>query len=314
MSWLEILPPAASQQAHEVDLIYYGLVTVSVLITLAVLITGVTFAVRYRRGSSARRGELPEWVSREVEMGWTVATLFAFIFFFWFAASAFLAAYKAPDNALEIHIVGKQWMWKIEHPDGAREINELHAPAGVPVRLVITSQDVIHSFFLPALRIKQDAVPGRYTETSFIADKTGIYRLFCAEYCGTDHARMGGRLIIQSPADYERWAAAQPQVADLAGEGRMLFTSKGCSGCHGEHEHVKAPNLDGVYGSYVKLADGRTVMADAAYLRDSLMLPKKDVVAGYEPIMPSYRDALSEDQIFRILAYLKTLSGDGDEP
>lgn len=309
-----LLPPVASEYAFDVDIIFYALVSVSVLISLGVLVTGVTFAVRYRRGSGAKRGQLPRWVSREVEIGWTVATLFAFIFFFWFAASAFLAGYNAPPNALEIHVVGKQWMWKIQHPDGAREINELHVPAGVPVRLILISQDVIHSFFLPALRIKQDAVPGRYTQLSFVADKTGDYNLFCAEYCGTDHAHMGGRLIVQSPAEYAVWSQAQPQVADLAKEGRSLFTSKGCSGCHGAPQHVKAPNLAGIYGSYVTLADGRTVRADAAYLRDSLMFPKKDVVAGYDPIMPSYGEALTEGEVFRILAYLKTLSADGARP
>ena len=314
MSGMRFLPPAASEQAHTVDFIFYGLVVVSVVISLAVLITGVTFAIRYRRGSKAKRGQLPDWISREVEIGWTVATLFAFVFFFWFAGAAFLAEYKAPPNSLEIHVVGKQWMWKIEHPDGAREINELHVPAGVPVRLVMISQDVIHSFFLPALRIKQDVLPDRYTEESFIADKTGTYSLFCAEYCGTDHARMGGSLVIQSPANYQAWVEAQPQVADLAAEGRTLFTSQGCSGCHGETDHTKAPNLAGVYGRYVTLADGRTLRADAAYLRDSIMQPKKDVVAGYQPIMPSYRDSLSEGQIFRILAYLKSFSGDGDKP
>lgn len=309
-----ILPPEASEQAHHVDMIFYALVVVSVVISLAVLITGIVFAVRYRKGSPAERGPLPAWVSREVEITWTVATLFAFIFFFWFAASAFLAEYQAPPNALEIHVVGKQWMWKVEHPSGAREINELHVPVNVPVRLVLTSQDVIHSFFLPALRIKQDAVPGRYTSTSFVADRTGDYNLFCAEYCGRGHSAMGGRLIVESQAGYQQWASAQKHVNDLAGEGRDLFTRMGCSGCHEATDNTRAPNLDGIYGSYVELADGRTVRADEAYLTDSILEPKKDVVAGYEPIMPSFKDALTNGQLFRIIAYLKTLSGDGDTP
>ena len=310
---LVIFPPAASQHAREVDIIFYVLVGVSVGICLSVLITGIVFAVRYREGSKMARKPLPEWVSRDVEIGWTVATLFAFVFFFWFAGAAFLAEYRAPDGSLEIHVVGKQWMWKVEHPGGVREINEIHVPVDVPVRLVMISQDVIHSFFLPALRVKKDVVPGRYTETSFEADHTGVYNLLCAEYCGTDHAKMGGRLTVMSQEGYQDWVQKQGDVADLAEEGRQLFTRLGCSGCHGATENVKAPNLAGLYGSYVQLADGRTVRADNAYLRDSLMLPKRDVVAGYDPIMPSFRDSLTEGEVFQLLAYLKTLSGDGEE-
>jgi cytochrome c oxidase subunit 2 len=309
-----ILPPQASELARHIDTIFLGLVVVSVIISLAVLITGTVFAVRYRKGSPAKRGQLPEWVSREVEVTWTVATLFSFIFVFWFAASAFVTGYRAPPGALEIHVVGKQWMWKVEHPSGAREINELHVPVDVPVRLVLTSQDVIHSFFLPALRIKQDAVPGRYTSTSFKADRTGNYDLFCAEYCGRGHAIMGGRLIVESQTGYQQWASDQQHVNDLAGEGRELFTRMGCAGCHEQNDHTRAPNLAGLYGSYVELADGRTIRADEAYLTDSILEPRKDVVAGYDPIMPSFRDALTDGELFRIIAYLKTFSGDGETP
>ena len=307
-------PPEASQQAHNVDIIFLSLCAVSTLIVLGVFITGTIFAVRYRRGSSAKRGALPEWINREVEITWTVGTLFAFVFIFWFAGATFLAEYKAPPQAEEIHVVGKQWMWKIEHPDGAREINQLHVPVNVPIRLVITSQDVIHSFFLPALRIKQDAVPGRYTTTSFKADKLGTYDLFCAEFCGRGHSTMGGSLIVETRADYQKWSQAQHHIMDVAGEGRKLFTRMGCSGCHEQKDHTIAPNLAGLYGGDVELAGGKVVRADEAYLRDSILQPKKDVVAGYEPIMPSFKGALSEGQLQLIIDYLKTLSGDGDTP
>jgi cytochrome c oxidase subunit 2 len=178
----------------------------------------------------------------------------------------------------------------------------------------MTSQDVIHSFFLPALRIKQDVVPGRYTTTSFKADKTGTYNLFCAEFCGRGHSRMGGRLIIQTKADYQEWSQAQQHVMDLAGQGRTLFTRMGCSGCHEQTHHAVAPNLAGLYASYVQLSNGEVVRADEAYLRDSILQPKKDVVAGYEPIMPSFKGVLSDGQLEMIIDYLKTLSGDGDTP
>jgi len=309
-----IFPPEASRQAHEVDLIFLALLAASVLILLGVLVTGIVFAVRYRRGSPAKRGQLPEWINREVEITWTVGTLFAFIFIFWFAGVTFLAEYKAPPNAEEIHVVGKQWMWKIEHPDGAREINELHVPMNVPIRLVMTSQDVIHSFFLPALRIKQDVVPGRYTTTSFNADRPGTYNLFCAEFCGRGHSTMGGRLIVETKANYQKWAQAQHHVMDVAGQGRALFTRMGCSGCHEQKDHTIAPDLAGLYAGYVQLTDGRVVRADDAYLRDSILQPTKDVVAGYKPIMPSFKNALSEGQLQLIIDYLKTLSGDGGTP
>jgi cytochrome c oxidase subunit 2 len=306
-------PPEASEHARHVDWILFGLLGVSAAIIGLVVALLLVFGIRYRRGSRALRGPLPEWVSRDVEIGWTVATLFAFIFIFWYAAASFLTTISAAPNALEIHVVGKQWMWKIEHANGVREINELHAPVGIPVKLVMISQDVIHSFFLPALRIKQDVLPGRYTSESFTADKPGTYSLFCAEYCGTDHARMGGQLVIMSKPDYQKWLDAQPAAGNLAGKGRQLFVRLGCAGCHFEKGHRRAPDLAGVYGSYVELADGRTVRADEAYLRDSILQPKRDIVAGYTPIMPSFEGTVSEDQIFELVAFIKSYAGDAEK-
>jgi cytochrome c oxidase subunit 2 len=270
----------------------------------------VTFGIRYRSGSPASRGPLPEWINRDVEIGWTAATLFAFIFIFWFAAASFLTTIGAAPNALEIHVVGKQWMWKIQHPNGVREINELHVPVNVPVKLVMISQDVIHSFFLPALRIKQDVLPGRYTSESFTADKTGSYDLFCAEYCGTDHAKMGGRIVIMAKPAYQKWLDAQPGAENLAGKGKQLFVRLGCAGCHFEKGHQRAPDLAGLYGSYVQLAGGQTVRADDAYIRDSILQPARQVVAGYAPIMPSFNGTVSEDEVFSLVAFIKSYSGE----
>jgi cytochrome c oxidase subunit 2 len=298
----------ASQHAHLIDRIFYGLLALSAVITLIVFILALGFAIRYRRGSNAPRAPLPVLMQREFEIGWTSATLFLFLFIFWWAASAELSALTAPAHALEIHIVAKQWMWKVEQPSGVQEINELHVPVGKPVLLSMTSQDVIHSLFLPALRIKQDVLPDRSTYLWFTATKTGTFGLLCAEYCGTDHSGMTGRIVIMPEASYAQWIAAQPQMAGLAQEGEVLFRRFGCSGCHAPGSAVHAPDLDGLFGRSVHLSDGRTVTADEAYLRDSIFQPGRDLVAGFEPVMPSYQGTIDETQMIRVLAYLKSLS------
>ena len=229
-----LMPESASAQAVRTDDIYYLLLGISAVIILVVLVLVIGFAIRYRRGSKAKRGAMPAFFSREFEIGWTSATLILALFLFWWAASSQLSALVAPKDALEIHVVAKQWMWKTQHPNGASEINELHAPIDTPVRLVMTSQDVIHSFFVPAFRMKQDVVPGRYTETWFNATKLGVFHLFCAEYCGTDHSRMTGQIVVMSKEDYGRWLSAQPQGDNLANEGAAIFEARGCSGCHAE--------------------------------------------------------------------------------
>ena len=302
----------ASDYAGEVDGMFWLLTIISGLIVALVAGLILVFSVRYRRGSRAQRGELPEILKHEIELGWTAATLFLFLFIFWWAASGQLSALNAPENALEIHVIAKQWMWRVQHPSGAREIDELHVPSQTPVRLAMTSEDVIHDLYLPTLRLKQDILPDRYTYLSFTAKKTGTFHLTCAEYCGTDHARMAGKLVIVSPQDYARWSAAQPEGDDLAHQGEALFRSFGCSGCHAATSSVHAPYLDGVYGHEVHLSDGRVVTADEAYLRDSILLPDKDIVAGFAPIMPSFRSAVSEEQLVPLIAYLKSLSASAD--
>jgi len=300
-------PEAASEQAAQVDAISIGLLAISGAIILLVAGLLVLFCTRYRRGSSAPRGALPEFLRRDVELGWTSATLFLAIFIFWWAASTQMQAGTPPPDAMEIHVAAKQWMWKVRHPNGAREINALHVPLGQPVRLVMVSQDVIHSFYVPAFRLKHDVVPGRINQLWFRATKAGTYRLFCAEFCGTDHAAMGGTVTVLSPGEYAAWAAAQPQETDLAEEGAALFTALGCSGCHVGSQAVQAPRLDGVYGRAVPLADGRTVRADAAYIRDSILQPDRDVVAGYRPVMPSFAGLVDDGELQRLLAYIESL-------
>ena len=307
-----LMPESASAQAVKTDDIYYLLLGISAVILLVVFSLVVGFAIRYRRGSNAKRGAMPAFFSREFEIGWTSATLILALFLFWWAASSQLSALVAPNDALEIHVVAKQWMWKTQHPNGAREINELHAPIGTPVRLVMTSQDVIHSFFVPAFRMKQDVLPGRYTETWFKATKLGVFHLFCAEYCGTDHSRMTGRIVVMRKEDYGRWLSAQPQGDNLANEGAAMFESRGCSGCHADSSKVHAPKLRGIYGRPVQLAGGKSIIADDAYLRDSMLMPKRDIVAGYEPIMPSYQGILDDGEIQSLTAYIRSLSTAGE--
>ncbi|MEH6953108.1 cytochrome c oxidase subunit II (plasmid) [Nitrobacter sp. NHB1] len=305
------MPEAASQQAVRTDQIYFVLLTFSGFIVLLVAALILVFSIRYRRGSKAKRGALPKVMSREFEIGWTSATLFLALFIFWWVSSTHLSALAAPKNALEIHVVAKQWMWKTQHSNGAREINELHVPLDTPVRLVMTSEDVIHSFFVPAFRMKKDVLPGRYTETWFRATKPGVFHLFCAEYCGSEHSRMTGRIVVVQKDAYARWLAAQPEGDGLAKTGEAVFRARGCSGCHSQTSKVHAPNLNGLYGRKVQLAGGRTVTADEAYLRDSMLMPRRDVVAGFEPIMPSYAGILTDGEIISLTAYIRSLSGKG---
>ncbi len=299
--------PQASSYAAQWDWLFFVLVIVSGIVVATVLFALIVFSIRYRKGAPAIRRDLPHSFTNRLEYGWTTATTFAFIAIFWWAAAAQLHHIVPPEGAMQIHVLAKQWMWKTQQPNGVREINELHAPTGQPVQLIMTSEDVIHSMYLPALRLKQDVLPGRYTYLWFNADKPGVYHLLCAEFCGTGHSRMTGRLVLMSPVEYSRWSAAQPQADNAAKEGRALFSSLGCSGCHAKSSSVHAPDLDGVYGRPVQLSDGRSVIADEAYLRDSILLPKKDVVAGYDPIMPSFSGQVSEEQIMLLVAYLKSL-------
>ncbi|WP_407168753.1 cytochrome c oxidase subunit II [Bradyrhizobium sp. ORS 111] len=300
---------AASDYAAHVDALFMLLSVVSGAVVALVAGLIVYFMIRYHRGSRAPRGETPERLDREIEIGWTAATFFTFLFLFWWAASRQLSALATPEPALEIHVVAKQWMWRIQHPSGAREIDELHVPVHTNVRLIMTSQDAIHDLYLPALRLKQDVLPDRYTYLSFNATKTGVFHLTCAEFCGTNHSVMAGRLVVVTPEEYSRWNAALPEGDDLAHQGKALFLSLGCSGCHTPGSTVHAPDLKGLYGSTVQLADGRTVTADEAYLRDCILLPDKNRVAGFPPLMPNFSGSVTPGQVISLVAYIKSLSG-----
>jgi cytochrome c oxidase subunit 2 len=299
--------PEASRAASRVDLLFFTLLGLCGLVALGVAFFIVYFCIRYRKGSRADRSG-PR-LGRALEYTWIAVPLAIFIGIFAWGAVVYAGLYRQDPAAMTVYVVGKQWMWHIQHPNGRREINELHLPMGEPVRLLLATQDVIHSFFVPAFRIKQDAVPGRYTAIDFTPDREGVYRLHCAEYCGTDHARMIGRVIVMQREAFQRWLTAGDRNDDAAARGFELFRQHGCSGCHDARSSVHAPDLDGVLGRTVHLQDGRTVVADEGYIRDSILLPKKDVVAGYDDIMPSFKGEIGEDDLLYLLAYLKSRTG-----
>jgi cytochrome c oxidase subunit 2 len=306
-----LFPEAASSHAGDVDAVYF--LNLGVLVFFTALICGlvVTFIVRYRRGTRRDR-TAPATSNHKLEAIWIGIPLVIGIVLFTFSAIVYHRLYDPPGDAYVVQVVGKQWMFYLQHPEGKREINELHIPLGKPVQLRMISQDVIHSFFVPAFRVKQDLLPGRHTTLWFNPTKIGEYRLFCAEYCGTNHSRMAGKVYVMEPSDYEKWLEVGTTGQTVANEGKALFQQHHCGGCHVGDGSVKAPPLDGVYGSQVPILnpgdrEAHFVTADYRYLRDSILLPKKEVVAGYEPLMPSYQDQLTEEQILMILAYLKSI-------
>ncbi len=309
-TWIPLWRPGASSYGGDVDLLFAGLVIVSVTVMTLLLVLLLTFSIRYRTGSRADRGNRIK-KSWHWEVSWTAATLLGFLALFVWGASLYLKVYGAVPDALPIYVIGKQWMWKVQHPGGQREINELHVPVHRSVRLIMASQDVIHSFFVPAFRVKHDVVPGSYQELWFEAEKEGVFQLLCAEFCGTDHSRMTGRIVVLNPVDYEAWLSRQDVTGTLASEGAALFRQLGCSGCHvgeaGIPGTVRAPSLDRLYGRPVPLSDGSMVVADERYIRDSILMPNAQVVAGYAPLMPSFSGHLSEDELIRLVAYIKSL-------
>lgn len=300
-----LLQTPASKEAFRVDTLFGAMVLLCGFVAIAVLLLMVVFAVRYRRGSKADRSH-PKRKLLWLEATWTLTPLAIFIGIFVWTAHDYMRLYDPPPDALPVYVVAKQWMWKLQHRNGRREINELHVPLGQPVVLNMTSQDVIHSFYVPAFRLKQDVLPGRYTSLWFTPTEVGEYHLFCAEYCGSEHSRMEGRIVVMRPDAYARWAAAGPAQPSLAQYGFTLFRKLGCSGCHTAGSTVNAPLLQGLPGRTVHLQDGRSLVADDAYIRDSILLPRKDVVAGFQPVMPSFAGQVSEEDIQALIAYLRS--------
>ncbi|HEY3755370.1 MAG TPA: cytochrome c oxidase subunit II [Opitutaceae bacterium] len=294
----------ASNRAAQVDRLAAWLLAASGFVVLLVFGLIVIFAVRYRRGSKASRAPLPiaEW---KVEAGWIAGTTLGFLAFFFFGARLFVAMEDASGPADEIRVVGRQWMWDVRQPNGRREFDTLHVPLGTRVRLRMTSEDVIHSFFVPDFRLKQDVIPGKEVLLVFTATRTGRFPLFCTEYCGSKHAQMKGEVIVQRPEDYARWMANAQPPAEVLAHGHNLFLHYGCSGCHDRGSIVHAPSLEGLYGATVPMADGTFRRVDATYLRDCILNPETVRPAGYPPVMPSFRGVVPESDLTEIIAYLE---------
>ncbi|HEV2540766.1 MAG TPA: cytochrome c oxidase subunit II [Frateuria sp.] len=295
--------PQASSFAPDLDHLFDTLLLLCGLVTVGVFVVMIAFCVKYRHGSAAERTPARQHLG--VELTWTLIPFVLFMGIFGWSVQLWIRLRTPPKDAQPVYVVAKQWMWKVQHPGGQREIDTLHVPVGQPIRLVMTSQDVIHSFYVPAFRVKQDVLPDRYTELWFTATQAGSFHLFCSEFCGTDHARMGGSVIAMAPADYARWLHAHASLS-LAAQGEALFRQLGCSGCHDPQSGVHAPDLYDLYGHTVPLSDGSQVMADERYLQDSILLPKKQIAAGYAPIMPSFEGRIGAEDVLALVAYLKT--------
>ena len=300
-----LFPEQASAAARQVDALYYFLIAVSAFFAVLIAVLLVTFALKYRRRSESER-PAPIHGSLVLELTWTIIPFgLAMVMFFW-GAQLYVSLSRPPDDALQVFVVGKQWMWKLQHLEGRREINELHVPVGRSVKLTMTSEDVIHSFFVPAFRVKADVIPGRYTTLWFHPTKPGTYHLFCAEYCGTEHSGMIGRVVVMEPAEFQTWLSGGP-VGSLATAGQKLFEQLGCITCHREDSGARGPHLVGLFGKPVPLKGGGTAIADESYLRESILNPQAKVVAGFEPIMPTFKGLVSEEGIMQLIAYIKSL-------
>ncbi len=319
--WIRLLPDSAARQATQIDTMSLVFLVVSIGVLLLLLVLGGWFCIRYRAGSPAsRRDQLQKtW---PLEVTWTAISTVVFLGGFFWAGALYFDLYQPPPDALRIHVVGKQWMWKVQHPSGQREIDELHVPAGRKIELVLTSQDVIHSLWVPAFRVKRDVLPDRYTTLWFDATTTGRFRLMCAEFCGTDHSTMTGWVHVMAPADYERWLGpSSPEAplpdrpggpaAPLAVAGRGHFFRLGCNACHTPTARMRAPRLDGIWGRPVALRNNHDVVADDDYIRESILDPNAKIVAGYPApsLMPTYRGQLSEDELSQLVEFIRSLRG-----
>jgi cytochrome c oxidase subunit 2 len=301
-----LFPPSASTMALEVDLLYLFIVALNVFFVVLVAALVVIFAVKFRRRH-------PDDVGADIhgslvlELGWTfIPFVLSMVMFVW-GADLFFRLARPPQNAMEVFVVGKQWMWKVQHPEGVREINELHVPVGRPVRITLGSEDVLHDYSIPAFRVKMDAVPGKLTTMWFEATTPGTYHLFCAEYCGTKHAGMIGQVIAMTPQDYEAWLAGGRSTGSALQNGERLFSELSCITCHKADSTGRGPSLHGVYGSSVQLTDGRRGVADDNYLRESIVNSQAKVVAGFQPIMPTFQGQISEENLMQLIAYVKAL-------
>jgi len=306
VKWLNasaLFPREASTIAPYADALYFFLLLITVigLVLVATLIFG--FSIRYRKEKSPVATQVEG--STLLEATWTIIPLALFMVAWIWGALLYFRIYNPPTNAMNIYVVGKQWMWKAEHSGGQHEINALHVPTGRPVQLTMISQDVFHSFSIPDFRVKREVIPGRYSTVWFEATTPGTYHIFCTQYCGTKHSAMIGEVTVLSPEDYQKWTQESTSGMSLAQNGERLFASMGCNACHSGSAAARGPNLSGVYGSKLQLANGSQVLVNDAYLRDAILNPSQHVTAGYAPIMPTYQGQVSEDGLIDLVEYIK---------
>jgi len=314
MRGIPFLPVTASTAAHELNYLFAVLIAITVAVLGLVVILLATFCIRYRASRPDANRANPTKKSWYWEIGWTTASFIIFLGLYGWGADLYLREHRPPANAHDIYVVGKQWMWKVEHPDGQREINALHVAIGQPVRLVMTSEDVIHGFFVPEFRLKQDVLPGRYVTLWFTPTLVGQFHLFCSQFCGTDHAGMGGGVTVMAPGDFQKWLADNATAGTLAAQGGALYRRLGCSGCHGAGATVSAPRLAGLFGRRIVLRGGGVRVADDDYIREAILEPAKNPPAGYPAIMPSFAGQVSEEDVIALGAYIKSLPATRESP
>ena len=308
---LPLFPQQASSLAAQVDQLYFFLVTVAAFFSTGIFLTIFCFAIRYRRSRHPHAHEVEG--ALPLELAWTLLPLGLTMVMFVWGASLFFAENRPPRDSLKIYVVGKQWMWKVQHMDGTREINELHVPVNRDIELITVSQDVIHSFFIPEFRIKQDVLPGRYRHFWFRPTRVGTYHLFCAEYCGTEHSHMTGQVVVMEPAAYEQWLGGGPG-GSLSASGERLFQQLGCATCHKADASGRGPSLLGLFGQTVKMADGRALVVDENYLRTCITNPDATRVAGFPAIMPNFSTQVSEEGLLQLVEYIKSLKQPPGQP
>jgi cytochrome c oxidase subunit 2 len=307
-----LFPEQASSVAGQVDGFYLFLVLITTFFSLLIALLILFFIIKYRK--TPEREAVQIHGSTLLEVIWTVIPLGLSMVIFVWAAVLYYHLQNPPNNAMEIYGVGKQWMWKFQHPGGQREINALHVPTGRPVKVTLISQDVIHDFFVPAFRVKMDVLPNRYTYVWFTPTQVGTYHLFCSQYCGTKHSAMVGQVTVMKPEDYAEWLASGKAEGSLASQGEKLFQELGCTTCHRPDSGARGPNLQGLYGRPVRLTDNRVIVADDNYIRESILSPNAKVVSGFQPIMPTFQGVVSEEGLVQLTEYIKHLSDQESQP
>lgn len=308
-SWVPIFPDQASTFAWQVDALYFYLIVVSVAFSIPIVAAIFFFGIKYRE---KEKYATPDEMHGSImlETVWSIIPFVVSMTIFLGGAVVFFNQFTPPDDAMEVYVVGKQWMWKIQHGTGQREINELHVPVGRKVKLTMTTEDVLHDFSIPAFRTKVDVVPGRYTYLWFEPTKPGKYHLFCAEYCGLNHSGMGGYVYVMEQGDFDNWLAGNVSGQTPVEAGRDLFENKlGCASCHAGGDNQRGAKLEGIFNEEIKLVGGQTVIADEAYIRNSILNPSSQIVEGYQPIMPTFKGQVTEEQLVSLVAYIKSLSG-----